>query len=99
MGMIIFMVISCFVIILTILVMGYIAKVILWTLLLAVHVALVAGIFYCYLKYTELRSDKNTAADPNNYNLEANMDYYTSLYKTWFYMGIGLAVLLGVILL
>ncbi|XP_063714645.1 choline transporter-like protein 2 [Symsagittifera roscoffensis] len=97
--MAVFMTVSCFLIALTIVLMGIVAKIVIWTLLIVVHVALLAGVYFCYLKYQELRSEQNVAEDPNNYNLEANMEYYSSLYQTWRYIGMVLAALFGIILL
>ena len=42
--MAVFMTVSCFLIALTIVLMGIVAKIVIWTLLIVVHVALLAGI-------------------------------------------------------
>ena len=55
--------------------------------------------YYCYMKYVELKADETVAEDPNNYNIKANLDYYSGLYETWMYTGIVCVSLLGIILL
>ncbi|XP_075239028.1 choline transporter-like protein 2 isoform X1 [Convolutriloba macropyga] len=97
--LIVFMIVSCVLVFIFIAVMRLIAWLVVWTLLLTVHVALGAATYYCYMKYVELKADETVAEDPNNYNIKANLDYYSGLYETWMYTGIVCASLLGIILL
>ncbi|PIK47953.1 putative choline transporter-like protein 2 [Apostichopus japonicus] len=77
-------------------IMRYVAGFMVWGSILALHVLLAGGIFFCWNEYTELEGIPGSTDD---FSLTLSLDSYLRLQKTWLIAGIVFSVLLTIMLL
>ncbi|PIK49051.1 hypothetical protein BSL78_14066 [Apostichopus japonicus] len=66
-------------------IMRYVAGIMVWGSILALHVLLAGGIFFCWNEYTELEGIPGSTDD---FSLTLSLDSYLRLQKTWLIAGI-----------